>query len=129
MDVVGAGMNAYGSYNEYKAAREHGDSAPVSVAKAAGSLVLGEVLGMPQMMAYMGVTMGVKAIHQTSKYNTEQMQKAYSQKGGFGSGYMPMTNAGATMRQRSLSAMQQNAGNISNVFGNEARTYFRSAGY
>lgn len=53
------------------------------------------------------------------------MAGAYAQRGRFGSGHFEMTEAGYTMRQRSLNAIRQNGLNTQSVLGNEARTYYR----
>ncbi len=55
------------------------------------------------------------------------MGRAYRQRGKIGSGYFAMTQAGYTMRQRSLNAIRQNGLNTQSVLGNEARTYFRAS--
>lgn len=58
---------------------------------------------------------------------TRIMNNAYAQRGRFGSGHFDMTEAGYTMRQRSLNAIRQNGLNTQSVLGNEARTYYRSS--
>ena len=53
------------------------------------------------------------------------MKQAYLQRGKFGSGHFNMTEAGYTMRQRSLNAIRNNGLNLNSALGNEARQYFR----
>ena len=43
-----------------------------------------------------------------------------------GSGRFDMSNAGYTMRQRSIEKMRSTGMNINSVLGNEARNYMRS---
>ena len=50
-------------------------------------------------------------------------------RGKLGSGHFEMTEAGYTMRQRSLNAIRNNGINTQSALGNEARTYYRGAGY
>ena len=57
--------------------------------------------------------------------NAQQMGKAYASNGKLGSGHFNMTEAGYTMRQRSLNAIRNNGLNLNSVLGNEARQYFR----
>lgn len=154
---IGDGINVIMGISDYKNAREQGDNKAVSLAKAAGSFAWGEMLfggasaaiesgaakifgaGTSAAMkaglvgnlgftaAYMAVTVAPQIAATAWQHTTKQMGNAYSGKGQFGSGYFDMTNAGYTMRQRSLNAIRQNGLNTQSVLGNEARTYFRGA--
>lgn len=124
--TVGAGLNLYFGIEQYKDARKEGDSKLVSMAKSLGTFAMGEMMGLayfPLMLAPLGVQLaGASA---TNKLNV--VSGGYGQKGKFGSGYFDMSQAGYTMRQRSLNAIQQNGLNLNSALGNEARTYFRSS--
>lgn len=93
-----------------------------------GSTIGGMVGGMIPVMAF---TMGSQLAAQLPKYwenNANVMTKAYRQRGKLGSGYFEMSQAGYTMRQRSLNAIRQNGINTQTALGNEARMYFRGSG-
>lgn len=153
---IGDGINVLMGVSDYKHAREQGDSKAVSVAKAAGSFAWGEMLfggvghaiekgvatagltGGKAVLASMGgnlafaaayaaVTVAPQITSTAWKHNTDMMAKGYSNKGQFGSGYFNMSEAGYTMRQRSLNAIRSNGLNTQSVLGNEARTYFRGS--
>lgn len=127
-DVIGGGFNAYGAYQDYKSSRENDGSIPVSVAKAGATMLVGEILG-GYAIPYFMTTAAVKGLVQMGDMTSKSMNQAYKNKGYLGSGHVSMSNAGYTMRQRSMSAIQQNASNVNSLFGNEARTYFRNSGY
>lgn len=150
-DVVNVAVGV----SDYKAAREQGDSKAVSVAKAFGSFAWGEMLfggtsaaitkgianagitgklatgltiggNIGVMAAYMAATVVPQIAGTMWQHTTESMGKAYNSKGKLGSGYFNMTEAGYTMRQRSLNAIRSNGLNTQSVLGNEARTYYRN---
>ena len=144
---IGDGINVIFGVSDYKHAREQGDNRAVSLAKAAGSFAWGEMLfggvnsaitkagltgglaigaNLVFTAAYMGVTVAPQIASTMWQHNTSMTAKGYSSKGKLGSGYFDMTEAGYTMRQRSLNAIRQNGLNTQSVLGNEARTYFRS---
>jgi len=153
---VGDAVNVIGAVGDYNYAREQGNSKAVSVAKAAGSFVFGEAVfggassaitntatkvfgagklgtamgvagNVGMMAAYIGVTAGTKLISASAQHTAKTMNQAYRNKGKLGSGYFEMTQAGYTMRQRSLNAIRSNGLNTQSVLGNEARTYYRGA--
>lgn len=145
---IGDGINAIVAVSDYKNAREQGNSKAVSVAKAAGSFAWGEMFfggvsgaitkagltggaaiaaNVGVMAAYIGVTAGTQAVVAMGNHNAKQMAKRYNSKGKFGSGYFDMTEAGYTMRQRSLNAIRNNGLNTQSALGNEARNYFRGS--
>lgn len=83
------------------------------------------------MIPVTALTMAPQMIAQLPKmweHTANIMTNSYDQRGRFGSGYFEMTQAGYTMRQRSLNAIRQNGLNTQSVLGNEARTYFRGSG-
>ena len=154
--LVGDAINVVGAVGDYNYAREQGNSKPVSVAKAAGSFVFGEMVfggasgainsaatkafgagklataagiagNIGVMAAYIGVTAGTQLVSATGQHTAKTMSNAYRNKGKLGSGYFEMTQPGYTMRQRSLNAIRSNGLNTQSVLGNEARTYYRGA--
>lgn len=121
---LGDAVNIIGGVADYKNAREQGNSKAVSVAKAVGSFAFYEMLG-PWGFAVMGAQIAGSIAPAMAQHTTQTMHKAYNSRGYLGSGYFEMTQAGYTMRQRSLNAIRQNGLNTQSVLGNEARTYFR----
>ena len=147
-DVINVGF----AVHDYKNAREEGNSKAVSVGKSAMSFAVGEALygsmgimanqlvqkvglsgiagGIAGTALTLGATVGIAGIqigNAMGQHSTQQMGKAYNSNGYLGSGYFNMTQAGYTMRQRSLNAIRSNGLNTQSVLGNEARTYFRSS--
>lgn len=67
---------------------------------------------------------GVSMFWENAKSQGDAMQDMkYTGSGYTGTGYYNMSDAGYTMRQRAMQKMQGTAGNINQVFGNEARNY------
>lgn len=147
-DVVNVGM----FISDYKTARKQGNSNAVSIAKGLGSFAWGEFFyaglgttmgnvvskirlkGLAAGTLTMGLTIGAsllagsaQVVSAMGQHTTQKMGQAYNLKGKFGSGYFNMTEAGYTMRQRSLNAIRSNGLNTQSVLGNEARTYFRGS--
>jgi hypothetical protein len=133
---------------DYRTAREQGDSKAVSAAKAVGSFAWGEIFygglgnlvnkglgavgikGAAAGVLNFGLTAGISVamtgaqiISATGEHTTRVMNQTYRNKGKLGNGYFPMTEAGYTMRQRSLNAIRSNGLNTRSVLGNEARNY------
>ena len=117
-------LNVIGGTADYKRAREEGNSKAMSVAKAVGSFAFYEALG-PYAIPFTLVQVGTSVASAVWQNNAKEMGKAYNSKGKLGSGYFNMTEAGYTMRQRSLNAIRSNGMNIQSALGNEARQYFR----
>lgn len=149
---TGDALNIAFGVSDYRAAREEGNSKAVSVGKAAASFAWGEfyygginnlvghavkkigLKGVAGGVLTMGTTFAITAlssagqvIQATSEHTTKTMGQAYSQRGRLGSGQFNMSEAGYTMRQRSLNAIRSNGLNTQSVLGNEARTYFRGS--
>lgn len=147
---VGDAMNIGFGVMDYKNAREEGNNRGVSLAKAAGSFAWGEVFyggassvisggltkvgisGLANGALTMGATIGLTALMASGQIasavwqnNAQQMGKAYASNGKLGSGHFNMTEAGYTMRQRSLNAIRSNGMNLQSALGNEARQYVR----
>lgn len=117
-------LNVAMSVPSYKANRKNGDSVLKSVGKVGIDMAAMELLG-PAYWGVMGIQMGVSLGTAAAQNTTAQMRKAYNQVGKFGSGHFSMTDAGYTMRQRSLNAIRSNGMNIQSALGNEARQYVR----
>ena len=147
---IGDAMNVGFAYSDYKGARNEGNSRVVSAAKAATSFAWGEfyygginkvlgkgieklgikgvAAGALNMVGTMAITMipaVIQGVGAAGEYTTQQMGQGYNNRGRLGSGYFNMTEAGYTMRQRSLNAIRSNGLNTQSVLGNEARQYFR----
>lgn len=128
-----AGEIFYSSMNKYigapvGAALGNGLS---HLAKGAGAkAVLGTAGNMIGSFGVMGLyavgQAGVQMLGAAQQNTAQKMSQAYSSKGKFGSGHFEMSEAGYTMRQRSLNAIRQNGLNTQSILGNEARTYYRS---
>ena len=149
---IGDAMNVGFAYSDYKGARNEGNSRVVSAAKAATSFAWGEfyygginkvlgkgieklgvkglAAGALNMVGTMAITMipaVIQGVGAAGEHTTQQMRQGYNHRGSFGSGYFNMTDAGYTMRQRSLNAIRSNGLNTQSVLGNEARTYYRGS--
>lgn len=123
-NIANVGINTYSAVSDYKDARAMGNNKAISVGKAAVSFAVGEALGwwmLPASIIPAAAQLGVEA----GKHTGKSMANAYNRRGKFGSGYFDMSQAGYTMRQRSLNAIRQNGMNINSTLGNEARTYYR----
>ena len=126
MPLAGDAINIVAGVSDYKRARKQGDSRAVSVAKAIGTFAFYEFMG-PYGLALAGVQIAGSLTSAYGQNSAKTMSQAYASKGKFGSGYFNMTEAGYTMRQRSLNAIRQNGLNTQSALGNEARTYFRGS--
>lgn len=84
-----------------------------------GALTMGATIGLTALMASGQIA---SAVWQN---NAQQMAKGYASNGKLGSGHFNMTEAGYTMRQRSLNAIRSNGMNLQSALGNEARQYIR----
>lgn len=124
--LIGDTLNVVGGVSDYKTARQQGSSKAVSVAKAVGSFAFYEMLG-PYAFGVMGIQIAGSLLPAAGQHTAKTMSQGYNQRGKLGSGYFDMTQAGYTMRQRSLNAIRSNGLNTQSVLGNEARTYYRGS--
>lgn len=92
----------------------------------AGMVVKGG-LNMGVMMALSMVPAAFQMAGAMYEHTGREMAKGYGSRGKLGSGHFDMTEAGYTMRQRSLNAIRSNGLNTQSVLGNEARTYYRNS--
>lgn len=145
-------INAAVGVSDYKEAREQGKGRVRSLAKAGISFAWGEFyyggmssaiydglqkapsawvkkhaggLSLPASMLLMMAPMAATVVGATTQNGSKARTKQWANRGQLGSGYFNMSEAGYTMRQRSLNAIRQNGLNTQSVLGNEARTYFR----
>lgn len=124
--LIGDAINVIGGVADYKNARNQGDSRAISLAKSAGTFAFYEMMG-PWGLAVAGVQVAGTLGGAVVQHTTNTMRQAYNNIGKFGSGYFNMTEAGYTMRQRSLNAIRSNGLNTQSALGNEARTYYRGS--
>ena len=109
---------------EYNSARKEGDSRGLALAKTVGSTLLGEFLGIYSLPIFLAPA-GIDIAKVVWEHKANEMSKGYAMAGKLGSGHFNMTEAGYTMRQRSINAIRSNGTNIQSALGNEARQYFR----
>lgn len=114
----------------YLDARKQGDSVPSAVGQTFTTTAISSLIPtMSGQLAYMAITAGYDMFLQTGKANAEVSKDLKYIGSGYagGSGKFNMSNAGYTMRQRSIEKMRSTGMNINSVLGNEARNYMRSA--
>lgn len=133
---VGDAFNVASAVGTFKASVDEGDSIAIAGVKGAADFVIGEAFygGMATEMGLAGsLEMGLAAAGLSVAGNlaAKHMENTAQKLGqgsesvkGLGSGHFDMTQAGYTMRQRSLNAIRSNGANINSAFGNEARNYY-----
>ena len=150
---VGDAINAVVGVSDYKEARQQGDSRGKAMVKAGASFAWGEMFyggvsstittalesglkwgpkatavgGVVGTMALMMLPAAASMVGAAAEHGSKARTQANARRGQFGSGYFNMSEAGYTMRQRSINAIQSNRLNTQSVLGNEARTYFRGS--
>jgi ABC-type xylose transport system permease subunit len=128
--VIGAGIDIALTGSTYIGARKEGDSVLSSIAQTITTTAINSLIPtFAGQLAYMGLTVGYDMILQNAKANAEASKDLKYIGSGYvgGSGHFNMSNAGYTMRQRSVEKMRSTGMNINSVLGNEARNYIRSA--
>lgn len=126
MTLVDIGLTA----GTYVGARKEGDSVPSAIAQTLSTTAVSAMIPtLSGQLAYMGLTVGYDMLMQTGQANAEVSKDLKYIGSGYvgGSGHFNMSNAGYTMRQRSIEKMRSTGMNINSVLGNEARNYMRSA--
>lgn len=111
-----------------KGAIKGGFTGGLKLGRGVGNIVGGFAGGMALNMLVGSAPQLLTQLPRQWEHTADVMTNAYRQRGKLGSGYFEMSQAGYTMRQRSLNAIRQNGLNTQSVLGNEARTYFRGAG-
>lgn len=121
--ALGVGMQVWSTVGDYKRFKEEGNSPLVAGIKSAGSFVFYDMIGnkFPWLIA---AQTGYNLAKQAGQTELNAAERLYDRAGRFGAGFVPTTEAGYTMRQRSINAIRQNGLNVNSVFGNEARQYF-----
>ncbi len=126
MTVVDIGMTA----GTYIGARKDGASVPGALGQTLSTTAVSAMIPtLTGQLAYMGLTVGYDMMMQNAKANAEVSKDLKYIGSGYvgGSGRFDMSNAGYTMRQRSIEKMRSTGMNINSVLGNEARNYMRSS--
>ena len=127
--VAMQGLNIAGTYSAYKYDKENGKSIAYTGAKlAAESAIMYAVPGAGMVMlggALIGgaMSLGMGYAGGSGRQNASAVNSAL-RGGSFGGNFMDTENA-QTMRQRGMSAIQQSGNNLNQVFGSEARTFYR----
>lgn len=114
----------------YIGARKEGSSVPSAVGQTLSSTAISSLIPtLPGQLLYAGLTIGHDMVLQNAQANAEVSKDLKYIGSGYvgGSGHFNMSNAGYTMRQRSIEKMRSTGMNINTVFGNEARNYIRSS--
>lgn len=133
---VGDAFNVMSAVGTFKTSQEEGDHIAVAATKGGIDFVVGEAfyggmatemglagsLGMGFVAA--GISVGANLAAKHMENTAEKLGKGSEAVKGLGSGHFDMTQAGYTMRQRSLNAIRANGANINSAFGNEARNYY-----
>lgn len=120
---IGLGLNTIFTVRDYKANRAEGHGVIGSAIRAGKTFVFNDFMGM-KMIPYTLALSGYQLSKAAGQAKMQGMERMYDRAGKFGSGYAPMSEAGYTMRQRSLNAIRQNGLNVQSVLGNEARQYY-----
>jgi len=124
--MVGGALTVGFGIADFNSFKQAGDSNQAAFLKAAGSNILWSIPGMGKIALAMGVAEVLPAvapmIGQAGKLQAGRQGRAYE--ANFGGNFQD-SQAGYTMRQRGMSAIQQSAGNIRSVLGSEARSYYR----
>jgi hypothetical protein len=113
----------------YVGARKEGASVPGALGQTVSTMAVSAMIPtIGGQLAYAAITVGYDMMMQTSKANAEMSKDLKYVGAGYvgGSGRFDMSNAGYTMRQRSIEKMRSTGMNINSVLGNEARNYMRS---
>ena len=127
--VIGGALWAGGTYSDYKYDKERGKSPIHTVGRLAAEAALfavgGPIVGAAYVAGSLIVGAGNAALSyaQTGgKASAQSVNNIYNH--SMGGNFQDTENA-ATMRQRGVGAIQQSGNNLNQVFGNEARTFYR----
>jgi hypothetical protein len=113
----------------YIGARKEGASIPSAAGQTFSTAAISSLIPtIGGQLLYTGITVGYDMMLQNAQANAEATKDLkYIGSGYTGSGHFSMSNAGYTMRQRSIEKMRSTGMNINSVLGNEARNYMKSA--
>lgn len=125
---VGDAFNVWSAASTFNQSQEEGDHIAISASKGAMDFVIGETLygaaGFKGMGLGILATTGSSLLAEHLKHGAELQGAGIEANKSIGSGHFNMSQAGYTMRQRSLNAIRSNGANINSAFGNEARNYY-----
>jgi hypothetical protein len=132
---IGDAFNVVSAAGTMAASQEEGDHIAVSATKGAIDFAVGEMFygsmasggllkGLGGGLAISGISVAANLVAQHMQNTGEKLGKGSEGLKTIGSGHFDMTEAGYTMRQRSLNAIRSNGANINSAFGNEARNYW-----
>lgn len=128
--VFSLGLDVINTGGTYIGARKEGASVISAVGQTISSTAISSLIpSIPGQLAYMALTAGYDIVAQSSQANAEATKDLKYIGSGYvgGSGQFNMSNAGYTMRQRSIEKMRSTGMNINSVLGNEARNYMKSS--
>lgn len=126
--VVTQGLNAFGTYSAYKYDKENGKSVGYTVAKLAAEAALiyfvpGAGLAMlGGALAGGAISLGAGYAQGSGRQNASSVNNVY--RNSIGGNFKDTENA-QTMRQRGMQAIGMSGNNLNQVFGSEARTFYR----
>ena len=136
MGFIGDAMNVSSAIMGYNNQIENGENPAIAAMTSAFDFTMGEVF-YGSVMANAGIVGGIgaslagiaigSAADLTFKHmrnTSEKLSQGSENLKTLGSGHFDMTQAGYTMRQRSLNAIRNNGARLSSAFGNEARNYY-----
>ena len=133
---IGDAINVTSGIASFRASQEQGDHIAISAVKSAGNFAIGEIFygAMQNQFGVVGSTGALIGYQIASTAAQTWLMKKQSDAKALsagtesvkrlGSGHFDMTQAGYTMRQRSLNAIRSNGANLNSAFGNEARNYW-----
>ena len=137
---VGDAFNVVSAATVFKTSQEEGDHIAVAATKGVVDFAVSEAFygslaakgglagGFAGSIGMMAATTAATLVAKKMEHNADIMGKGYESVKSIGSGHFDMTEAGYTMRQRSLNAIQSNGANVNSAFGNEARNYWLGLG-
>ena len=123
------GVDIFMTGSTYVGARKEGASVGSALGQTLSTTAVSAMIPtLSGQLAYATLTVGYDMMMQTAKANAEVSKDLKYIGSGYvgGSGHFDMSNAGYTMRQRSIEKMRSTGMNINSVLGNEARNYMRS---
>lgn len=129
------GLNVLSAGTTFKNSLDDGDNPVVATTKGIIDFGVSEAFygamgngtlkgGLVGMAATTGISVGAGLVASSMQNTGSVLGKGSEEAKYLGSGHFNMTQAGYTMRQRSLNAIQSNGANINMAFGNEARNYY-----
>lgn len=128
--VLHAGFDVALTAGTYIGARQGGASVGKALGETFSTTAISSLIPtFKGQLLYGAITGGYEMMLQTAQANAEMGKDLKYTGSGYvgGSGYFNMSNAGYTMRQRSIEKMRSTGMNINSVLGNEARNYINGS--